>query len=121
MVMVAIGAAKLRHWWDTPRFVAVAILSLRHTKRSAGNLHAEVFPYASHFFSLTVWQRAEDIKRFATTGPHRMALRMRERLTEASRFHVFESEAMPEREVALSAWYAALPAPLQRQMPVMMV
>lgn len=46
---------------------------------------------------------------------------MRERLTETSRFHVFESEAMPEREVALSAWYAALPAPLQRQMPVMMV
>lgn len=44
MVMVAIGAAKLRHWWDTPRFVTVAILSLRHAKRSAGNLHAEVFP-----------------------------------------------------------------------------
>jgi len=114
MYLVAIGAAKLLYWWDNTRFALITALSLRQARRAPGNLRASVFPHAGHYFSLTVWQHPSDMQAFASSGAHRFALKMADRLTETSRFHVYASPKMPTVSNALAAWHQALPAELAR-------
>lgn len=116
MYLVAIGAAKLLHWWDNPRFAAITALSLRQARAMEENLRADVFPADGHFFSLTVWTTPAAMKRFATTGAHRHALKMADRLTDTSRFHVYWADEMPRIPEALAVWHEALPDELRTQM-----
>ncbi|TCL08754.1 hypothetical protein BXY66_0792 [Shimia isoporae] len=117
MVLVAIGAAKLLHWWDMPQFTVLTALSLRQARAMEENLRADVFPHANHFFSLTVWTSPAAMRRFATSGAHRHALKMGSRLTDTSRFHVYWAEEIPRIPDALAEWHTALPEPLRAQVP----
>lgn len=99
--LIALGSAKLRHWWHYPEFAWRTSASLRQAKSAEGCLHAEVFPYRGHFCSFTAWESPALMKAYATGGAHKGALKMGRLLTESSGFFHFWHEGLPDHNMVL--------------------
>ncbi|MEQ9694732.1 hypothetical protein [Shimia sp. SDUM112013] len=107
MYYVAVGAAKMRHWWHYPEFFWRASAALKQAKTARGCVVAKTVPALGHYFSITVWESPAHMKAYVTSGAHRGALKMGPKLTESSVFHGFWSETIPSVSVALRAWTQA--------------
>jgi hypothetical protein len=89
MPFVSVTRLRLRSAWYRIPFMIYALMSSRQARRSRGNLGVKLLRDANRaFWTLTAWQKDEDMRSFMMAGSHRRAMpKLLEWCDEASVAH----------------------------------
>ncbi|WP_372571178.1 antibiotic biosynthesis monooxygenase [Ruegeria jejuensis] len=104
MFLAAIGGLELKNWIMAPEFFWRAGRVLRQARTAPGCHHASVFQRDGVLLSLSVWENAQAMRRYATSGPNRAVVAAAPRLAVTHHFHHFPCEDVPTRENAYARW-----------------
>ncbi|QOL81438.1 DUF3291 domain-containing protein [Pseudooceanicola spongiae] len=106
MPIAAIGGLRVKAGLRRPEFFFHSLRSLLQARRAEGVIAAKVFPAENMFFSLSVWDSAASMKRFAMSGAHRRAMAASARVAVVFPFHIFDCATVPTPQEALQLWQA---------------
>ena len=103
MPFVSVTRLRTRAFWFLPWFITYIIRILRQVKRSPGFLQGALLADRKKtFWTMTVWDSEEEMRRFMTSGAHRGAMpHLLDWCDEASVVHWMHSEE------ALPSWAEA--------------
>ncbi|MGD9647794.1 MAG: antibiotic biosynthesis monooxygenase [Pirellulales bacterium] len=101
MYFVSVTRLRIRKWRFLPAFFYYTLLSLRQSRRAAGNHGTHIYRDArSTYWTITVWQSAQAMRDFRNHGAHLRAMpRLRHWCDEATYAH-WEQETADPPELA---------------------
>jgi hypothetical protein len=103
MATISVTRLQLRSFLFLPPFLVATMQSRRHARESPGFIEgAMAFEWPRAFWTLTVWQDGDAMRRFRNTGAHQRAMpRLLDWCNEASYTHWdVEGEKVPAVEEA---------------------
>jgi heme-degrading monooxygenase HmoA len=103
MFVVSVTRLRLRSWWYLPGFVFFAFRSRMQTMKAGGNRGLNLMRELGNvFWTATVWDSEQDMKRFMISGAHGRAMpRLLDWCDEAS------VARWEQESAALPAWQEA--------------
>lgn len=104
MYLVAIGSLRPRRGGRLAVLAVLSALSLVQARLSRGCVQARAFPVDGQLLSMTVWDSPAAMKRFARSGPHRLAIRLSGWLAETDRFVHYQTGRPPTVEEGRMRW-----------------
>ena len=104
MPIVAIASLRPRPGVRFAGLALLSALSLVQARLSPGCLLARAFPSDGRLLSMTVWDSPAAMKRFARSGPHRLAMRLSGRLAVVDRFVHYQTASLPTVEEGRMRW-----------------
>lgn len=104
MYLVAIGSLRPRPGGWVLLVTLLSLLSLLQARLTKGCASALVFEADGRFLSMTVWTSPAAMKRFARSGPHRLAMRLADRTAETDRFVHYQTGSMPTMAEGRARW-----------------
>lgn len=110
MYLVAIGSLRPLPGGRVLLVSLLSLLSLVQARLTRGCASARVFEADGRFLSMTVWTSPAAMKRFARTGPHRVALRLADRIAETDRFVHYQTASLPTLAEGRDRWRSMHPA-----------
>ena len=104
MYLVAIGSLQPGPGWRLPAVTLLSLMALVQARLTRGCVSARVFEADGRFLSMTVWTRPSAMKRFARSGPHRIAMRLADRIAETDRFVHYQTSSLPTMAEGRARW-----------------
>jgi heme-degrading monooxygenase HmoA len=75
MIFVSLTRLRIRSIWYMPMFAIHTLRSLRQVKKAPGFKGGKLLPDRSWtFWTMTMWDERESMRRFMTTGAHKTAM-----------------------------------------------
>jgi hypothetical protein len=93
---VTVTSLKLRSFWGFFKLSLFGLKISQQAKAEKGFLAMRNTGFGLMHYTLTHWQSAEDLKRFAHSGQHMEAMKSSAKLATEIRTYTYESATMPD-------------------------
>lgn len=97
---VSVTGLRLRRSWHMPAFFWHTARSVWQARRTPGNLRVGLRRIDGVYHTLTLWENAAAMRRFAYTGAHRRTIEVFPRIATGTTFG-YESDTLPTWAEAL--------------------
>jgi hypothetical protein len=94
-MIITITSIKLKSAWFFFKLSWHGLHISLQCKKSPGFLHIKNTGFGYDHFTLSAWQREEDMKAFARTGAHLHAMKQSAKLANEIRTYTYEGEKLP--------------------------
>lgn len=95
-MVITVTSIKLRSPWKFFRLSIFGYKVQKQIKVEKGFIKLKNTGFGKDHYTLSVWQSTEDLKRFAKTGAHAVAMRSSKELSTEIRIYTYTSDTIPD-------------------------
>lgn len=94
-MVITVTSLKLRRLWGYFKMTYLSMHIVRQTRTQPGFVAMKHTGFGYLHFTLSVWESAEDARRFAHSGAHKEAMKSSRQLSSEIRIYTYQGDHLP--------------------------